>query len=102
MDSSKKKSRTQIVREIKNHQAAYHRDDDPKVSDYDYDRLVQQLYAIDKNLGIPIENTEKVLGVGFQIKKEFREIKHVKPMLSLENVFDTDGLDLFFNRVTEY
>ena len=102
MGSSKKKSRTQIVKEILDHQAAYHGDDAPKVSDYDYDMLVQQLYAIDKKHGIPIKDTEKVLGVGYQIKKEFREIMHVKPMLSLENVFDTNGLDLFFNRVTDY
>jgi DNA ligase (NAD+) len=102
MSSSKKKSRTQIVKEILDHQAAYHGDDAPKVSDYDYDMLVQQLYAIDKKHGISIKDTEKVLGVGYQIKKEFREIMHVKPMLSLENVFDTDGLDLFFNRVTDY
>ena len=102
MGSSKKKSRTQIVKEILDHQASYHGDDAPKVSDYDYDMLVQQLYAIDKKHGIPIKDTEKVLGVGYQIKKEFREIMHVKPMLSLENVFDTNGLDLFFNRVTDY
>ena len=74
MGSSKKKSRTQIVKEILDHQASYHGDDAPKVSDYDYDMLVQQLYAIDKKHGIPIKDTEKVLGVGYQIKKEFREI----------------------------
>ena len=102
MSSALKKKRKDLVSTIKRHQEAYYLKDQPKISDEAYDQLVAELFSLDHKLNIPRSSTEKTLGVGFKKRDEFFPVEHSTPMLSLDNAFSFDELDLFFKKVTDF
>ena len=102
MSSTLKKKRKDLVSTIKRHQEAYYLKDQPKISDEAYDQLVAELFSLDHELNIPRSSTEKTLGVGHKKRDEFLSVEHSTPMLSLDNAFSFDELDLFFKRVTDF
>ena len=102
MSSALKKKRKDLVSTIKRHQEAYYLKDQPKISDEAYDQLVAELFSLDYKLNIPRSSTEKTLGVGHKKRDEFLAVEHSTPMLSLDNAFSFDELDLFFKKVTDF
>ena len=102
MSSALKKKRKDLVSTIKRHQEAYYLKDQPKISDEAYDQLVAELFSLDYKLNIPRSSTEKTLGVGHKKRDEFLAVDHSTPMLSLDNAFSFDELDLFFKKVTDF
>ncbi|MDA9689927.1 NAD-dependent DNA ligase LigA [Betaproteobacteria bacterium] len=102
MSSTLKKKRKDLVSTIKRHQEAYYLSDQPKISDEAYDQLVAELFSLDQKLNISRSSTEKTLGVGHKKRDEFLAVEHSSPMLSLDNVFSFDELDLFFKKVTDF
>ena len=102
MSSALKKKRKDLVSTIKRHQEAYYLKDQPKISDEAYDQLVAELFSLDHKLNIPRSSTEKTLGVGHKKRDEFLAVDHSTPMLSLDNAFSFDELDLFFKKVTDF
>ena len=102
MSSTLKKKRKDLITTIKRHQEAYYLKDQPKISDEAYDQLVAELFSLDHELNIPRSSTEKTLGVGHKKRDEFFSVEHSIPMLSLDNAFSFDDLDLFFKRVTDF
>ena len=75
----------------------YYVENSPKISDYDYDMLMNELIAIEKRfpvLATPDSPTMKVgsdLATGHDTRagiKEFRQFPHRYPMLSLGNTYD--------------
>ena len=102
MSIALKKKRKDLVSTIKRHQEAYYLKDQPKISDEAYDQLVAELFSLDYKLNIPRSSTEKTLGVGHKKRDEFLAVDHSTPMLSLDNAFSFDELDLFFKKVTDF
>ena len=102
MSSTLKKKRKDLVSTIKRHQEAYYLKDQPKISDEAYDQLVAELFSLDLELNIPRFSTEKTLGVGHKKRDEFLAVEHSSPMLSLDNAFSFDELDLFFKKVSDF
>ncbi len=75
--------------------------DNPSVSDAEYDRLMQELIAIEKEhpeLISPLSPTQRV---GGQVQDEFKKITHQRMMLSLANAFNEDDLYDFDRKVRE-
>jgi DNA ligase (NAD+) len=90
-----------LRREIEAHNYAYFVLDSPTVPDSEYDRLIRRLQEIEREhpeLVTPDSPTQRVGGAKLEV---FREVRHVKPMLSLDNVFDDEGLENFDRRVRE-
>jgi DNA ligase (NAD+) len=86
---------------LEDHNYAYYVLDDPTVSDAKYDRLLKELHEIEAahpELVTPDSPTQRV---GAAKLDEFREVRHAKPMLSLENAFDDTELQSFDRRATE-
>lgn len=76
--------------EIRRHDHAYYVEAKPVVSDYDYDRLFQELLDLEKafpELATPDSPTQRV---GGEPIKGFRRVEHRQPMLSLEKVEAAD------------
>ena len=87
-----------LVEELNHHNALYHEQDNPEISDAEYDKLFHELVALEKEypgLKHPNSPTSKVGGA---LKKEFRTFPHKAPMLSLGNLFTEDDLTDFLNR----
>ncbi len=90
--------RRQLAEQVAHHQLRYHRDDDPEVSDQEYDAMVRRLAALEAQLGAnasgaPSGSISSVVErVGAPARREFRTVAHRLPMLSLQNVFDEASL----------
>ena len=88
-----------LENEVKKHQKAYHHDDQPIISDHSYDLLCQKLRALEKKLNT--QENSVFENVGHQPKATFINIPHKMPMLSLDNVFNYDGLANFFSKTNQ-
>lgn len=90
-----------LRREIEEHNYRYFVLDAPTVPDAEFDRLMQRLRALEAEhpeLVTPDSPTQRV---GATPVGEFRQVRHSKPMLSLENAFAEEDLFAFGKRVTD-
>ncbi len=84
---------------INYHNYRYYVLDSPEITDREYDMLFQELLAIEKRFPDLITPDSPSQKVGAPPLKEFREIIHEIPMLSLSNAFDENDLKEFDKRV---
>ncbi|UOO37063.1 NAD-dependent DNA ligase LigA [Oscillospiraceae bacterium CM] len=85
--------------ELNRYAAAYYDRDDPLVSDYDYDRLMNRLKALEKAhpaLVVPDSPTQMIGGTASAV---FSPVRHEVPLESLNDVFSFDELRAFDERV---
>ncbi|MGB7739053.1 MAG: NAD-dependent DNA ligase LigA [Steroidobacteraceae bacterium] len=83
---------------IENHNYRYYVLDDPEVSDAQFDALMLELKQIESahpELADPDSPTQRV---GGQASREFREVVHAVPMLSLDNAFSAQDIVDFDRR----
>ena len=95
-------ARAQELRaQLARHDYRYYVLDDPEVPDVEYDRLMSELRVLESahpELVSPDSPTQRVSGVP---SAAFAEVRHVVPMLSLDNAFaDSEVID-FDRRVRE-
>ncbi len=87
--------------EVLGHQRAYHQLDAPVISDAQYDALVRELEALESaNPGL-VPGPSPVDQVGFSAKREFAEVGHRVPMLSLNNAFEAADVKQFASRLSQ-
>src|SRR5688500_6980867 len=75
--------------------------DEPLVPDIEYDRCFKELQALENDNPHYITPDSPTQRVGVHPVGTFEEIVHIKPMLSLTNVFSEKELEAFFKRVTD-
>ena len=95
------KRAAEIRRLIEHHNYRYYVLDDPEVSDARYDELMRELRELEKahpELAVDDSPTQRVGGVP---SREFAEVVHSVPMLSLENAFSEQDVLDFDGRVRE-
>ena len=74
------------------HANKYYNEDDPEISDFEYDMLMLELKNIEKEhpeLITPDSPTQVIVASGAN-DSHFAEVKHEVPMQSLQDVFSTD------------
>ncbi len=84
---------------IQEHDYKYHVLDQPSISDFEYDQLMQELIALETahpDLITPDSPTQRV---GGQLLEGFEKVTHKAPMLSLSNAFGAEDLRDFDRRV---
>jgi DNA ligase (NAD+) len=87
--------------DVLSHQRAYHQLDAPVISDAQYDALVRELEALEAaNPGL-VPGPSPVDQVGFSAKREFAEVQHRVPMLSLNNAFERRDVEQFVARLSQ-
>ncbi len=94
-----KKRAAELRQAIEDADLAYYVNDNPTLSDYDYDQLVIALKELEKSfpkLRTPDSPTERV---GGSLSRLFAPVRHVSAMMSLDNVFSIEELDDWFLRV---
>ncbi len=87
--------------QIRHHNYRYHVLDDPEVPDAEYDRLVRQLQALERDHPELITSDSPTQRVGDTPIKAFGTVEHRLPMLSLDNAFSADELHEFHRRVID-
>lgn len=77
---------------------AYYLEDNPSISDAEYDRLFRELQQLERDqpqLCTPDSPTQRV---GAPPASALAKHRHLQPMLSLANAFDTDELRAWYER----
>ncbi|SFM14178.1 NAD-dependent DNA ligase LigA [Halopseudomonas yangmingensis] len=91
----------QLREQLNTHNHRYYVLDQPSIPDAEYDRLFNQLKALEADnphLITPDSPTQRVGGAALSA---FAEVRHEVPMLSLGNAFEEDDLRAFDRRVRE-
>jgi DNA ligase (NAD+) len=89
----------ELSESIKDHQFKYYVLDDPAITDAEFDKLWKELVELEKKypqFKLPDSPTSDV-GGGFAT--HFEQHDHIEKMMSLDNVFDADELDAWFDRI---
>jgi len=87
-----------LSREIKAADALYYQDDNPALSDAEYDALRQELIALEAEFPHLIAKDSPTLSVGVKPSGKFGKITHTVAMLSLDNAFSYDDVYEFQKR----
>ncbi|MBS26174.1 MAG: DNA ligase (NAD(+)) LigA [Gammaproteobacteria bacterium] len=85
---------------INHHNKLYHALDNPEIPDSDYDSLVGRLENLEREYGL-LSDSSPSLSVGSAPLNKFAEVKHQIPMLSLDKVFEEEGLRNFSKRINK-
>ena len=89
----------QLRREIERHNRLYFVEAKPEISDYDFDKLLEQLIALERQHPDLVTPDSPSQRVGGAITKEFAAVLHREPMLSLSNTYSLGEVEEFYNRV---
>ncbi|MCP5340447.1 MAG: NAD-dependent DNA ligase LigA, partial [Sinobacteraceae bacterium] len=87
--------------QIAQHDYRYHVLDDPEIPDAEYDRLVQELLALEREHPELVTPDSPSQRVGARPSAAFATIEHRIPMLSLDNGFSDEDLIAFDSRIRE-
>ncbi len=91
-----------LISELKKHNNLYFNQDNPQISDADYDRI--KLKALELEKKYPYlksqDSIEKI--VGTSPSNKFRKIKHLIPMLSLSNSFEKKDMVDFLKKIKNF
>jgi DNA ligase (NAD+) len=77
------------------HERKYYIEDDPLISDYEYDQLYKQLEALESAYPELITAESPTQRVSTDLSGDFPPVQHTVPMLSLENSYNEDDLNDF-------
>ena len=88
-----------LIKEINQHNINYYVDDNPTISDSNYDILIRELENLEKQNPHLIQDFSPTKRVGASPSLKFNSLKHSIPMLSLANAMNHEELHEFDLRV---
>src|SRR3954452_20142661 len=88
-----------LAAQIRYHRERYYRDDEPEVSDAEFDALVRELQELaDEHPALDTADSP-LEEVGAPPSATFAPVRHIVPMLSLDNAFDREELAAWYARI---
>ena len=97
--SDAKKKIAELTKEINHHNRLYYIKDKPVISDYDFDKLLEELIDLEKQFPELKTQDSPTQRVGGGITKSFQSVSHEFPMLSLSNTYSEQEIRDFDERV---
>jgi DNA ligase (NAD+) len=94
-----KKRIAELTEEINRHNYQYYVLSSPLISDYEFDLLLEELTNIESAFPELITPDSPTQRVGADLTKEFLQVKHKYPMLSLGNTYSEEEIADFDGRV---
>lgn len=94
-----KKKIIELRKTLEYHAKKYYDEDKPEISDFEYDMMMNELKALEKEFPRLITNDSLTQKVGGHVKEGFTEVVHKVPLQSLQDVFSFDELKEFDKRV---
>ncbi|MEM8651759.1 MAG: NAD-dependent DNA ligase LigA [Pseudomonadota bacterium] len=91
-----------LAKEIARHDELYHAQDNPEISDAEYDALRRLNLAIEQRFPDLIREDSPSKRVGFVALDKFEKVTHAIPMLSLENAFNDEDVHDFGKRMRRF
>ncbi|GDX37344.1 DNA ligase [Candidatus Pelagibacterales bacterium] len=81
---------------------AYYYNDKPLVSDAEYDKIKKDILDFEKKNPNIVDIDSPSKKVGFAPSEKFSKVKHLVPMLSLDNAFTKDDVEDFLKKIRNY
>lgn len=98
-----RKELASLAMNIAFHDARYHGEDDPVISDAEYDALRRRNDAIEARFPELVRDDSPSKKVGHPARQsKFEKVTHARPMLSLDNAFNDDDVSEFVARVRRF
>ena len=94
MKEQKQARMQELVKLLDNASKAYYQDAEEIMSNYDYDKLYDELLQLENELGITLSNSPTV-NVGYEVLSELPKERHESPMLSLDKTKEVEALKAF-------
>ena len=98
-----KKQAEKRIRELREitayHAKKYYDDDNPEISDFEYDMLMLELRNLENQFPEFIDSSSLTQHVGGTVKEGFEKVEHEVPLQSLLDIFNFDDLRAFDERV---
>lgn len=97
-----KKELNRLRKEIRHHNNCYYNNDEPEISDYEYDQLMLQLKKLEANYPELVTKNSPTQMVGGNARREAGVlVAHDVPMLSLQDVFSRQEVEEFVTSAIE-
>lgn len=90
----KMKRMRELVELLNRARRAYEQEDTEIMSNYEYDRLYDELQGLERELGTTLA-TSPTVNVGYEVLSELPKERHERPMLSLDKTKDVERLKEF-------
>ena len=90
----KMKRMRELVELLNRARRAYEQEDAEIMSNYEYDRLYDELQELERELGMTLA-TSPTVNVGYEVLSELPKERHERPMLSLDKTKDVERLKEF-------
>lgn len=81
------------------HSKKYYVDDDPQISDFEYDKALRELENIENDFPSVLTTDSPTQRVGGMADNRFEEVVHTVPMESLQDAFSFDELRSFESKI---
>src|SRR5260221_13889872 len=91
-----------LAKLIAHHDKRYHQQDAPEIADAESDALARRNRAIEARFPDRVRADSPSRRVGAAPATGFRKVRHLRPMLSLENAFDDEDVRGFFAGVRNF
>ena len=92
---------SELTEEIRDHIFRYYVLDNPTVTDAHFDKLMRELESLEKAHPELRAEDSPTLGIGGGFATTFEQVDHLEKMMSLDNVFDSDELNTWFDRIAK-
>ena len=89
----------QLRRELHEHNHRYYVDNQPTISDYDFDQLMHELQDLEARHPEMYDPNSPTQRVGSDLQTEFRQVTHKYPMLSLANTYSEQDVRDWYESV---
>lgn len=99
--SQVRREMSDLAEQIRDHQYRYYVLDKPIISDAEFDLLWQRLLKLESANPELRDPHSPTLDVGGGFATHFEQFDHKEKMMSLDNVFSTEELDAWFERVAK-
>ena len=90
-----KKRIEELRKQVEYHAKKYYDDDNPEISDFEYDMLMLELRNLENKYPEFISNDSLTQKVGGTTKEGFSKVTHIVPLQSLQDVFDFESIHSF-------
>jgi len=82
----------QLIKYINNHNVCYYVNNQPIISDFEYDKLMDELISLENQYPTLIKKNSPTQRIGAKVSSTFKKEKHKKSMLSINNTYSFDGI----------
>ena len=101
MDTSDQQRIEQLRRELHEHNHRYYVLNQPTIDDQEFDCLLRELQDLEARHPELYDANSPTQRVGSDIQKEFRQVRHRYPMLSLANTYSADEVRQWYDSVVK-